>query len=227
MTYGLGNTLGPTFGSAAISLAGSNHWVWIFLVNVPICLIILLSHNIEGSKAKVQKPMGFLGGVLLGGVIGRLMYALTNHDFFIFSESIQKPNVYIYLIIFALLTPLMIIVESKATDPILNIKYFRNKQMLLTLALAIVGGVVMMGLIFIPPFAENVLKLKPGSGGYLATVLAVFSSISAPISGKLIDKKGVRFVLTTWFILNIVDLLKKQISSFSLQYSTNLPKSIS
>ena len=79
--------------------------------------------------------------------------------------------------------------------------------MLLTLALAIVGGVVMMGLIFIPSIAENVLKLKPGSGGYLATVLAVFSAISAPISGKLIDKKGVRFVLTTGFILNIAGVL--------------------
>ena len=208
MTYGLGNTLGPTFGSAVISLAGSSNWGWIFLVNVPICLIILLlSYNIEDSKAKVQKPMDFLGGILLGGVIGSLMYALTNLDFFNFTESIQKPNVYMYLIIFALLTPLMIMVESKATDPILNIKYFRNKQMLLTLALAIVGGVVMMGLIFIPPFAENVLKLKPGSGGYLATVLAVFSAISAPISGKLIDKKGVRFVLTTGFILNIAGVL--------------------
>ena len=127
MTYGLGNTLGPTFGSAVISLAGSSNWGWIFLVNVPICLIILLlSYNIEDSKAKIQKPMDFLGGILLGGVIGSLMYALTNLDFFNFTESIQKPNVYIYLIIFALLTPLMIMVESKATDPNIKHKVFQK-----------------------------------------------------------------------------------------------------
>ena len=97
----------------------------------------------------------------------------------------------------------MIMVESKATNPILNIKYFRNKQMLSTLCLAIVGGIVMMGLVFILQFSENVLKLTLGSGGYLATVLAVFSAISAPISGKLIDKKGVRFVLTAVSIITL------------------------
>ena len=86
----------------------------------------------------------------------------------------------------------MIYVEKRAKDPVLNIKYFKDKQMLVILIVGFIVGVGMMGMIFVPQFSENVLKLKAGSGGYLITLLALFSGIAAPLSGKLIDKKGAR-----------------------------------
>jgi MFS family permease len=57
----------------------------------------------------------------------------------------------------------------------------------------------MMGTVFIPQFAENVLKIKAGTGGYLITLLAIFSGISSPLSGKLLDKKGSAIVLEIGF----------------------------
>ena len=62
-------------------------------------------------------------------------------------------------------------------------------------------------MIFVPQFSENVLKLKAGSGGYLITLLALFSGIAAPLSGKLIDKKGARLVLIIGFGFTIVGTL--------------------
>jgi len=202
--YGVGNLIGPTLGSSIIELAGQNHWGWIFFINVPISIIILiLSFGLENTKAQTEKPMDFVGAVILGGVIGSLMYALTNLDFFHFADSIKTPGVYVYLIIFALLLPLLIYAEKKAEDPVLEIKYFKDRQMLVTLIVAFIVGVGMMGMIFVPQFSENVLKLKAGTGGYLITLLAIFSGIAAPVSGKLIDKKSARFVLAIGFILNI------------------------
>lgn len=208
MIYGVGNILGPTLGSSIIDIAGSSHWGWVFFINVPISLIILaLSFGLENTKSDTEKPMDILGAALLGGVIGSLMYALTNLDFFHFTDSIKKPEVYLFLIIFALLTPFMIATERKAKDPVLNTKYFKTRQMLIILIISFIVGTGMMGMIFIPQFSENVLRLKTGSGGYLVTLLALFSGIAAPISGKLIDKKGSRFVLAFGFSFNIAGAL--------------------
>jgi EmrB/QacA subfamily drug resistance transporter len=206
--YGIGNILGPTLGSFIIDMAGSNHWGWLFFINVPISLAILLfSMKLENSKAPAQRPVDLAGAVVLAGVIGSLMYALTNLDFFNFVESIKTVNVYPYLLTFAVLTPIMIFVEKNAKDPILNIKYFRDRQMLLVLIISFIVGVGMMGMVFVPQFSENVLRLKAGSGGYIVTLLAIFSGIAAPLSGKLIDKKGARFVLALGFLFTLISTL--------------------
>jgi EmrB/QacA subfamily drug resistance transporter len=208
MIYGIGNILGPTMGSAIIDIAGSNNWGWIFFINVPISVLILaFSFKIKNSQAEVQKPMDIFGALVLGGVIGTLIYALTNLDFFHLGASIKSSTVYPYLIIFALLVPVMIYVEKRAKDPVLNIKYFKDKQMLVILIVGFIVGVGMMGMIFVPQFSENVLKLKAGSGGYLITLLALFSGIAAPLSGKLIDKRGARIVLIIGFACTIVGTL--------------------
>ncbi|MDP4143316.1 MAG: MFS transporter [Bacillota bacterium] len=204
MIYGVGNILGPTMGSSIINIASTSHWGWIFFINVPISIIILLlSIKLENSSAPTQKPMDLIGALVLAGVIGSLMYALTNLDFFHLADSIKTMDVYPFLIIFIVLVPIFIFIEKKAADPVLNIKYFKDRQMLIILILALIVGMGMMGMIFVPQFAENVLKLKAGSGGYLITLLALFSGIAAPVSGKLIDKKGAPFVLLLGFLFNI------------------------
>ena len=62
----------------------------------------------------------------------------------------------------------------------------------------------MMGMIFVPQFSENVLKIKTGSGGYLVIILGLFAGVAAPVSGKLIDKFGAKLILALGFIISIV-----------------------
>lgn len=208
MIYGVGNILGPTMGSGILDIVGTANWGWIFFINVPISLAILFfSNRIKTNTTKTTKPLDLAGAVLLGAVIASLMYALTNLDFFNFAESIKATNVYPYLISFIVLTPIMVYVEKKAQDPILDMKFFTNRQMLLVLIAAFIVGVGMMGMIFVPQFSENILMLKAGTGGYLVTLLALFSGIAAPVSGKLIDKKGAPLVLGIGFVFTILGTL--------------------
>ena len=51
MIYGIGNILGPTMGSGIIDIAGASNWGWIFFINVPISLIILI-FSIKARKFK-------------------------------------------------------------------------------------------------------------------------------------------------------------------------------
>ncbi len=84
--------------------------------------------------------------------------------------------------------------ESKAEDPILSLRYFKERQILLTLILGFITGVGLMAVVFIPQFAENILKIKTGNGGYLVTLMSVFAGLGSPLGGKLIDKYSAKLV---------------------------------
>ena len=205
MVYGVATIIGPTLGSFIIDIAGVNNWGYIFFINIPISIsILVLSMFIPTYQTKEKAPVDFMGSLVLGGFIGSLMFALTNLDFFNFAGSIQSTNVYVFLSIALVLFPVLILVERKAKDPIINLNYFKDSQMLVILMIAFITGVGMMGMVFVPQFAENTLKIAHGNGGYLVTLLAVFSGIAAPISGKLLDKKGAAFVLKLGFMFNIL-----------------------
>ncbi len=198
--YGVATIVGPTLGSTLIDIAGIEHWGVIFFINVPICIVTLfLSTVMEESKTVVKNKLDLPGALILAVMIASLLYALTNMDFFHILYSLQQLKVYPFLIVFLLLIPIFILVEKRAADPVLSIKYFKNREIVTIFVIAFIIGVGMMGMVFMPQFAENTLKLKSGSGGYLVTLLAVFSGIASPLSGKLLDKKGAKLVLIIGF----------------------------
>jgi MFS family permease len=156
-------------------------------------------------------------------MIASLLYALTNLDFFSVTESIKQTNVYPFLLTFIILIPVFIALEKRAEDPVLNIKYFKNREIVTIFIIAFVVGIGLMGMVFMPQFAENTLKLKTGSGGYLVTLLAVFSGVASPLSGKLLDKKGAKLVLIIGFSCTVVGtLVLGFIAAKSFAFSTVL-----
>jgi len=208
MIYGVATIIGPTLGSALLSLAGLANWGVIFLINVPIALMILVfSRSIPNTPPAEKSPIDLPGAILLAAFVGSLMYALTNLNFFKFEESITSTSVWPFLVIAVVVLPFLIWRELKAKDPIINIRLFSEKEMVSILAVAFITGVGLMGMVFVPQFAENTLKIPSGNGGYLVTLLAVFSGFSAPISGKLLDKKGGAYVLRIGFASIVIGTL--------------------
>ncbi len=207
--YGLANIFGASAGSAIIDLFGQNNWQFIFYVNIPITLFIVvagllvLKNNKTGQTGKID----ILGILTLSVMILSLLYGLKNLDFFNFLGTIGTTGVYPFLAVFIVLLPVFILVENRAQDPVMNLKYFQNRNIIFTLLISFVSGFVMMGVIFIPQFSENALKITAGSGGYLVIILGLFAGIGAPISGKLIDRFGAKVVLGFGFIVSILGAL--------------------
>lgn len=208
--YGIANIFGSTIGSSILSIAGNDQWQWLFYINIPIsiCIIIIAIFKFPyHNKANEIMRTDIKGAVILSAVILSLMYGLTNIKFYDFKNSLMSMNVWPFILLFIVLLPILILVESKAEDPVLNLKYFTNRQVLLTFIISFIVGVGMMGVVFVPQFAENVLKIKTGTGGYLVALLGVFSGIAAPASGKLIDKFGCKIVLTAGFLFTMIGSL--------------------
>jgi len=207
--YGIANIFGASVGSAILDLFGINNWQFIFYVNVPITLFILIAGfmALPNTKEQSTKKIDGLGILILTSMVLSLLYGLKNIDFFDFNQTITSPSVYPFLLLFVFLLPVFILAEKKAEDPVINLNYFKSPPILITLFLSFITGVVMMGMIFVPQFAENALKIPSGSGGYFVIILGLFAGIGAPLSGQLIDKFAAKFVLAIGFSASIIGSL--------------------
>ena len=207
--YGLANVLGASAGSAVLDIAGVENWQWIFLINVPICIFIVIAGIavLPNNRAEHTKAMDKLGTLLMTLIILSLLYGLKNLDFFNFAQSFMTVKVWPFILACVVLTPLFVRAERKAEDPIFHIEYASNRQIMIILALALVVGCSMMGMIFIPQFSENCLRLASGSGGYFVIILGICSGAASMISGKLIDRKGAKPVMALGFLTTIAGCL--------------------
>ncbi|MDB8790346.1 MFS transporter [Romboutsia sp. 1001216sp1] len=222
--YGIATVLGPTLGSFILSVAGDGKWGYLFLINVPISIIIIgAALKLEENKKDSDiKKMDIWGSLILSILIASLMYALTNLKFYDFGNSIKTLDVWPYLLISIIMVPIFIYIEKRAEDPVLNLSFFTNNQIALTLFISLIVGCGLMSTVFLPQFAENVLKLKRGSGGYIVTLFAVFTGISAPLGGKFIDKFGVKRLLLLGFLANIFGVLYQAVITANHPNFTNL-----
>jgi hypothetical protein len=146
-----------------------------------------------------------------------LLYGLRSIDFFHFGASIQSIGVYPYLIAFAVLLPLLLLIERRAKDPVLSLELFTRRETLVPLVLSFLVGVMMMGMVFVPQMAENSLFIASGSGGYFVAVLGLFAGLSGPLSGTLIDKFGAKRILGIGFVVTLSGSL------FLILYMLNSP----
>ena len=208
--YGIANVFGASAGSAILNLFGSNNWEFIFYVNVPISLFIIIVGLIKLDNNRDEennKKIDIFGILSLTVMVLSLLYGIKNIDFFDFANTIKSTSVYPFLLIVVVCIPLFILAEKKAEDPVISLTYFTEKNLLITLILSTLSGFIMMGVIFVPQFCENCLKLSSGSGGYLVIILGLFAGCGAPVSGKLIDKFGPKVILAFGFLSTVAGAL--------------------
>ena len=207
--YGIANILGATLGSAILDLVGTANWHWLFFINLPICVFVVAVgiFTLPKGEKKSAHRIDYIGTVVLVVMVLSLLYGLNNLDFFDFGKTIGNADVYPFLILFALLVPLFVRLERRSADPIFNIGYFSNGRIVITFVLALAVGIMLMGMVFVPQFAENALKTRAGSGGYFVTILGLFAGIGGPLSGRLVDKFGPKKILFLGFGISMVAAL--------------------
>lgn len=195
--YGVANIFGSSAGSLILDVFGTANWQFIFYINVPISIAILVAGLIFLPNHRMEQvaKIDLLGITLLAAMILTLLYGLGNIDFFDFSASVTSSDVYPYLLAFLVLGPLFVLAERRAEDPVVNLAYFTDFAIGITLLLSLLSGVILMGVIFVPQFAENALRIPTGDGGYFVVILGLFSGIGAPLSGRLTDHLGPKVVL--------------------------------
>lgn len=204
--YGIANIFGASAGSLILDIFGQSNWSFIFFINVPITIFILAFgfFLLPNTKNESVKKIDVFGILFLTLTILSLLYGLKSIDFLDIKNSIVDYHVWLFVLIAIILFPIFLYAEKKAEDPVVNLAYFKNKQIVITLTLSFISGIILMGTVFVPQFAENSVRIASGSGGYYVIVLGIFAGVGAPLSGRLIDKFGVKPVLSFGFLVTVI-----------------------
>jgi EmrB/QacA subfamily drug resistance transporter len=173
---------GPLLGGPLIDNFG---WRSVFLINLPIGIIGLFMALafISESRSKVKETrFDVKGAIILGVALSALVLVLDKGQdwgWISATSAICYATVVIGLAWF-------INVEKNHKEPIVDLKFFKNRIFVQTLANNFIIFMGMMGSIFLVPiFAQTFFGLNATETGFLFMPMAAAMMIAAQIGGKL------------------------------------------
>lgn len=179
---------GPTVGGLLVELA---NWRYIFFVNVPICIIgLFLSIRLdqespEGPKKKFDIP-------------GQLAWMLSVTT--LIAVIIEGPHIGLLspvviggLIFSVIVFALFLFIERKTKHPMLPLHLFSSKSFNVLLILGAVLNGAYYGTVFILSlYLQKVLHYRSIAAGFAFLPLTAGFVISNLLSGRIINKYGIR-----------------------------------
>lgn len=197
---GVAAVLGPNVGSLLLQLTGN--WHWLFLINVPIAILLLLLGYkfIHEEQELSTAKMDWIGVSFLSlGVLG-VMFSFTNLEGVSILSSMGEPGFYGYLAGGLIMLILFYYWEKRmelhGASPVISTRMLRVPAFLWTLLIAFFSGAILASVIFIPGFVEQYLGVSSTASGYWFTPLALAAGAGSVLGGMYVDRKGPIWTLT-------------------------------
>lgn len=199
--FGMSSVAGPLIGgwlTDGVSLFGMvSDWRWTFLINVPIgviATILIIRYCPQIKHDRTHKP-DYLGALLITIALATLVLAVDNTEM-IFKGLIER-GVSLVLIQGVLLTISVlaalgfIVIERRAKQPILPLRFFANRTYRLIMAAASLFGAAFMGaILYLTQFNQQVFGATASQAGLMLLPMVAGSITSSITIGRLVAKTG-------------------------------------
>lgn len=189
--------LGPTLGGFLVEYVD---WRFIFYINLPIGIAgaIMASRNLRERKSEQRARFDLPGFILSTIGFGSLLYGLSNAA----TDGWTSRVVVGFLSLGVVALAAFVVVELRSPHPLLNVRFYQKHVYLLASAVGWVSVVALFGATFLLPLYFQTLRGRtPFQTGLLLLPQAVAAVISIQISGRLYDRIGPRYVVTTGLIM--------------------------
>lgn len=217
---GMALGMGPVLGGLLVEKAG---WEWIFFINVPVAMIAIpvtmyAVHESRDETASRRIDVPGIAALSLG--LGLLVLALVQANTYGWSSSRTLGEfavAAVSLVAFGVL-------QWRATEPMVNLGFFRSRNFNAGNATAFLVTFSMFAtFFFITIYMQQVMGLSPLQTGVRFLPMTLLIIITAPISGRLSDRHGSRWLLAGGMTLVAISLgLESRITDHS-GYLTLLP----
>lgn len=199
MAVYIGLTVGPPLGGF---IADSIGWRWIFLINLPVGIVVLLwGWSMLPRSERVPGPrLDVLGSVLLGAFLVTLLVPLT----FSVEWGWASPRTLGLLLVSAACLVAFVAWERRVASPILNLDLvLRNRLFAAANTAALLNYMALYGISLLTAiYLQLVQKQSAAFTGWLLLSMPLLMAVLSPYSGRLSDRIGSR-VLTTGGMLAI------------------------
>ena len=186
-----GGATGLLLGGALVEAAS---WRWVFFVNVPIALVVMIAApfvlpKVDGHGGRLDVP----GAVTVSGGIAFIVYGLVRAP----NAGWSAPATLGAFVVGALLLVLFVIVERRSVQPLIPLGFLRHRNR--------VGGYVMMMLIgasmlsllfFLTQFLQEVLHYSSLRAGVSYLPVPVMVASTSIFLSRRIKRYGVRIFIT-------------------------------
>jgi EmrB/QacA subfamily drug resistance transporter len=199
----IGIVLGPTLGGLILS---GLSWHWIFFVNLPVGLLgtLVALRYIPALRPSGRQRFDLAGAAALFGSLLSLLVALTLGQQIGFSDG----RILLLLAAFAAMLAAFVAIERRSSQPMIDLKLFRNKLFSANLVSGFTTFVSMGGtIILIPFFLEGVLGYGPRQVGLLMATVPLVTGIVSPLSGALSDRYGTRPIAVAGLVTMLLGFL--------------------
>lgn len=193
-SYGIGSGIGPLVGGFICSYIS---WHWVFYINVPIVAICLAFtiKRLPGRTEESSQKIDYLGMAVLTALLVDILlfFEWVGTDFEVLSLQTLLMAVIAILIGIA-----FYVVERRAEDPVLALKLFHNKTIVVSMAIMLLYGIAMLGtLSFIAMYMIYAYDIDTMQCGLMLLPLVIGMMITSMCSGMLVAKTGYRL----WIVI--------------------------
>lgn len=191
--FGLAFIIGPIIAGILL-LVG---WPWLFVVNVPLAFAVFVGGwRVLPSTASIERrPLDLPGIIVLGVLLASFAIGMNRIDTMQFLHSLGSLEVLPWLIGFAVLTPVFITIESRSTNPLLRLRLFRNRQVVIAGFLGVGAGLTEAAFVFMPAMAVEAFGVTKSTASFMLLPLVTAVAVGSPLGGRLLDKFGSRVVI--------------------------------
>lgn len=165
-------------------------WRWCFYVGVPFAIIalIVLQRTLHLPVVRRDVKVDWLGAFLISGAVSLLLIWVTqagdSYEWISWQTWAMTGGALVLGLLFLL-------VESRASDPIIPLRLFRNKTISLASAASLFVGIAMFsGTVFFSQFFQLARGESPTMSGILTIPMIAGLFVSSTLSGQVITKTG-------------------------------------
>ncbi len=210
-THGMAFVLGPPLATLLTSTLG---WRWLFLVNIPIALVVLVfgARSLPSQRPLAPGPIDLAGmGVTLLFLLCLVMGISRLPDSA--TGLLLWPW---FLALSGLLLVALVAIEKRQTQALIPMALFENRQLALTYLLTLGVGFSMGGIVFLTSIATLAYGISIERAGLALLPLVLCSMVGSMAAGRLLNRLGARTMVIFGFALLTLGYLQSAVPQTGL-----------